>query len=148
MSTRELEHLAKALGLENEANLKLRVAFGIACVVRVEHLLIDTTIKECLARGKTFVTDEISEDELANVAILASECARSHPGTNSMDGSGSAAVSASHAVAAALTGSALLAADYAAYASVYSYASYAVTDASAYADEYAWQLRKLQTLAV
>ena len=63
-----------------------------------------------------------------------------------MDGSGYAAVSASYAVSLALAGRALDAADYAAYAKVYSYASYAVTEPDAYAEEYQWQVNRLRQI--
>jgi hypothetical protein len=114
---------------------------------RVEHLLTDNSMIEMLAIGKAFVSGKSNERELEEAAVKASEVARSHPGSSSLDGAGSAAVSTSHGVAAALAGRALVAAEYAAYASVYSYASHAVTDLTAYEDDHAWQVNKLRELA-
>jgi hypothetical protein len=147
MNPPELRQLAQKVGLDSEDHIKLRVSFGIACIERVEHLLTDSSVIETLSIGKAFVLGECSDIDLSEAAVKASELARSHPGSNSIDGTGSAAVSTSHGVAAALAGRALEAAEYAAYASVYSYASHAVTDLSAYSDEHAWQTSKLNSLA-
>ena len=51
-----------------------------------------------------------------------------------------------HAVANALAGKALEAADYAAYSTVYGYGSYAVNDPDSFAPEHAWQLAALTQL--
>lgn len=69
-----------------------------------------------------------------------------HRGSNSIDGSAHAAVSATYAVANALAGRALEATSYAAYASVYSYSGYAVTEPAAFEDEFAWQVDKFKEL--
>jgi len=147
MNPPELIQLAKKLELDSDDRFALRVEFGIACIERVEHLLIDNEMLETLSIGKAYVQSESNEATLSKAANKASELASSHPGTNSLDGSGSAAVTTSYGVAAALAGRALQAAEYAAYASVYSYASHAVTDPSAYASEHSWQVRKLSLLA-
>ena len=147
MNPPELIQLSRDLELDGEDQFKLRVAFGVACIERVEHLLTDHLVINCLSRGKAYLSGEYSEHDLAEAAAKASQLAKSHSGSSSIDGTGSAAVSTSHGVAAALAGRALVAAEYAAYARVYSYASHAVTDLSAYEDEHAWQLKKLQALA-
>ena len=102
---------------------------------------------ETLLVGKMYLSGKCSKQALNDASLKASELARSHPGSGSIDGANSAAVSTSHGVALALAGKALEAAGYAAYASVYSYASYAVTDISAYKSEHDWQLRILRSLA-
>jgi len=122
MTAPELILLAQKIGLDSEDYFALRVKFGIACIERVEHLL--------------------------TAAASALALASSQPGSNSIDGAGSAAVTTSYGVAAALAGNALRAAGYAAYASVYSYASHAVTDVSAYEAEHKWQVTKLTALAI
>ena len=146
MNRPELHSLAREIGLEDAAKRDLRLAFGVACVERVEHLLIDQAVIDALAIGKQFVAGKASSQALAAAAEAAARAAQSHAGTNSFDGSGSAAVSTSHAVAAALAGRAIDAADYAAYAGVYAYSSYAVTDPSAYASISEWQLTTLRSL--
>ena len=145
MISNELKALAERLDLRGD--FELRVAFAVACVDRVRHLLIDDTVIGALDAGERFVRGEAERRELDEAARAAADAARSHAGTNSLDGSGSAAVSASHGVAAALAGRALDASGYAAYASVYSYASHAVTDKAAYGDEHGWQVGKLRELS-
>lgn len=142
-----LRKLADEVDLQADRRFDLRIAFGIACIERVEHLLTDESMIDTLAVGKAFVAGDCGRDALEAAAAKASAVARSHPGAHSLDGAGSAAVSTSHGVVAALAGRALEAAEYAAYASVYAYASYAVTDLSAYEDEHAWQAAKLRELA-
>jgi hypothetical protein len=147
MNPPELMKLAEEFDFNSADQFKLRISFGVACMERVEHLLTDNSMIEMLAIGKAFVSGKSNERELEEAAVKASEVARSHPGSSSLDGAGSAAVSTSHGVAAALAGRALVAAEYAAYASVYSYASHAVTDLTAYEDDHAWQVNKLRELA-
>lgn len=146
MNPPELTRLAQEADLDSAEQLKLRIAFGVACIERVEQLLTDDSMIEMLAVGKAFVLGKCTEAELEAAAVTAAEVARGHPGSSSLDGAGSAAVSTSHGVAAALAGRALVAAEYAAYASVYSYASHAVTDLAAYQDDHAWQIDKFQEL--
>lgn len=142
----ELNRLALDAGLDGETRFDLRLRFGIACIERVEQLLTDDGIIAAFAIGKNFTAGLCDRARLDAAADSAAATARSHAGSNSLDGSGNAAVSASYGVAAALAGRALEASEYAAYASVYSYSSHAVTDLDAYRDEHDWQLRKLSAL--
>jgi hypothetical protein len=146
MNPAELIQLAQEAELDGADQFKLRIAFGIACIERVEHLLTDSSMIDTLSTGKAFVLGECDARELEAAAIKASGIARGHPGSGSLDGTGSAAVSTSHGVVAALAGHALEAAEYAAYANVYAYASYAVTDLAAYEDEHRWQINKFREL--
>lgn len=142
----ELKQLARETKLDSDAYFALRVTFGLACIERVEHLLTDDDVINTLTVGKAFALGESSEANLITAATTAAKLARSHPGSGSIDGAANAAVSVSHGVAAALAGRALDAAGYAAYASVYAYAGYAVTDIDAYNTEHQWQYRKLKSL--
>ena len=74
------------------------------------------------------------------------EVAASHPGSRSIDGTAHAAVSATYAVYQAVAGRALQAAEYAAYATVYAYGAYAITDPDAFAEEFAWQVSAFKGL--
>jgi len=96
--------------------------------------------------GKNFLKGKVDDSVLCEAASVAFDLSTKHAGSNSLDGSGNAAVSASYGVAAALRGRALEAAEYAAYAKVYSDANYAVTDLENYADEHAWQIATLEEL--
>ncbi len=141
----ELEKIGKQIDLNSVDNTLLRIAFGVACATRVETSLSDETIIDALQVGKRYVLD-VNDEELRRAAVDASSACRRHQGSNSLDGSGNAAVSSSYSVAAALRGRALEAAGYAAYAAVYAYSSSAVTDIAAYRDEHKWQINTLNTL--
>ena len=85
--------------------------------------------------------------ELAAAAAEAARLANHHPGSRSLDGVGHAAVSASYAVANALAGRALQAAEYAAYAAVYGAGGYgAVQQRESFQPELDWQLATLRRL--
>jgi hypothetical protein len=143
----ELSRLAGDLGLADPGREDLRLSFGLACVGRVQHLLEDPRASRCLAVLQDFVRGDATPEALAAARDECAAVANGHRGSNSIDGSAHAAVSATYAVANALAGRALDAAGYAAYATVYSYGGYAVTDPSAFESEFAWQVEKLRELA-
>ncbi len=132
--------------LNIDAKPELAIRFSIACVDRVLPLLTDPQIIHCLETGHRYLDNCYDEDALQALAVKAAGLAASHAGNHGIDGSGQAAVSASHAVALALAGRALDAAEYAAYARVYAYASYAVTEPDAFTSEYDWQVKELNRL--
>ncbi|MEZ0309087.1 MAG: hypothetical protein ACAH21_14280 [Ramlibacter sp.] len=142
-----LSDLARSIDLAGPGQEALRLAFGLACVERVQHLLEDPKAVDCLAVLRDFVAQQGSAAELAQARDLIAEVANSHRGSNSIDGTAHAAVSATYAVANALAGRALEAASYAAYASVYAYGGYAVNDPAAFEPEFQWQVDKLGSLA-
>jgi len=156
MIPEELKRIAAAINLDSDEQFKLRIQFGISCIriqfgisciQRVKGLLTDNQIADALSIGEKFAEGECSRDDLDNAATLAAKAAQSHAGSGSLDGSGNAAVSVGRGVAAALAGRALEASEYAAYASIYAYASYAVSDLSAYVPEQEWQITRLKELA-
>ena len=142
----ELSRLAAGLNFNDTPCEPLRLAFGLACVQRAEHLLEDPEAMGCLAVLKAFVEGNADRGALAQAAQKAATVASSHRGSNSLDGAAHAAVSATYAVANALAGRALEAASYAAYACVYGYGGYAVTDPVAFEPEHAWQVQQLKAL--
>ena len=124
----------------------LRLAFAAACIARVRHLMeapraleLADALREAAATRRSFL-------DLAPLAQEAAQLARTHPGSRSLDGGGHSAVSATHALAKALAGDALAAADYAAYAAVYAYGGYAVNDRAAFEPEFDWQVQTLRDL--
>lgn len=126
----------------------LRMAFAHACVERVRHLLEDETVVRCLDTLAAHVLEQSDPLSLAGAASEAAKRANQHQGSRSLDGVGHAAVSASYAVANALAGRALPAADYAAYAAVYGSGGYgAVNDPDSFVPERAWQCATLRRLA-
>ena len=142
-----LSRLADEVGLQHDANTRLRLAFGLACVNRVQHLLEDPEAVECVKVLRAWVEGKCGDDALGRAAQGAARIANGHRGSNSIDGAAHAAVSATYAVAKALDGRALEAASYAAYASVYAYGGYAVTDPASFEPEFAWQRETLRQLA-
>ena len=76
---------------------------------------------------KAYVEGRVDEAALAAAAEEAAVVANRHRGSPSIDGSQHSAVSGTYAVAKALAGKALDAADYAAYSTVYGYGGYGST---------------------
>jgi hypothetical protein len=141
-----LTDLAAECRLSDEANEALRLSFGLACASRVRHLLEDPRALAGLDVLRDYVAGGVDRAVLQSAAAELKDVANRHRGSNSIDGSAHAAVSATYAVANALAGRALEAAGYAAYATVYAYGGYAVNDPSAFAPEHAWQVAELGRL--
>lgn len=127
---------------------RLKLSFGYECAERVRHLLEDEAVARCLDVLAAHVKGEVDRDALDAAAQASAALANRHQGSRSLDGVGHAAVSASYAVANALAGRAIQAADYAAYAAVYGGGGYgAVCDAESFVPERDWQLATLKKLA-
>lgn len=142
-----LDRLARELALDAPAQEALRLRFGLACVQRVRHLLEDSAVVACLDTLARHLDGQASRAELDAGATEAARLANHHPGSRSLDGVGHAAVSASYAVANALAGRALRAAEYAAYATVYGEGGYgAVQQRESFQPEFDWQLDCLRRL--
>lgn len=126
----------------------LKLAFAYECVERVRHLLEDESVTRCLNILAAYVKGEADRGALDDAAVEAMALANQHQGSRSLDGVGHAAVSASYAVANALAGRAVQAADYAAYAAVYGAGGYgAVCDPESFVAERNWQHTTLERLA-
>lgn len=143
-----LDRLARQLDLAAPANERLRLEFGNACTLRVKHLLEEAAVLEQLATLAQYLQGGLTRAQLESAATEAVRLANQHQGSKSMDGCGHAAVSATYAVANALSGKAVQAAEYAAYASVYGQGGYgAVSDFESFQPEFAWQVSCLASLA-
>jgi hypothetical protein len=143
----DLPRAAIETGLQAPGREALRLAFALACVERVQHLLEDPRAALCLSVLRDFVAGRTDAQALAAASQEIARLANQHRGSNSIDGSAHAAVSATYAVANALAGRALEAANYAAYAAVYAYGGYAVSDPSSFDPEIEWQVAQLRRLA-
>jgi hypothetical protein len=146
MMNAALRRLAAEWNLESPHNRRLAVAFGYGCVARVQHLFELDRARALFGELAQAAQRELPAEALADAAHEAAALARSHPGSTSIDGSGHSAVTATHALARALGGHAVDAAEYAAYALVYSYGRYAVADPESFAVEFAWQVEWLRRL--
>ena len=142
----ELQRLARAADLDAEAHAPLRFRFGFRCAQRVRHLLESPEALSGLDTLGAFVDGHADAAALASAQQRMAVVAGSHPGSRSIDGTAHAAVSATYAVYQAVAGRALQAAEYAAYAMVYAYGAYAITDPDAFAEEFAWQVSAFQGL--
>ena len=126
----------------------LKLAFARERVERVRHLLEDESVAHCLDTLAEYVKGGADRNALDQAAAEAAALANQHQGSRSLDGVGHAAVSASYAVANALAGRVVQAADYAAYAAVYGDGGYgAVCDPESFVAERNWQLATLERLA-
>lgn len=144
------EALARAAAdvrLDDPSRGDLRYAFALACVERIAHLLEEPRAIAAVPVLRGFVAGTVSRAELETTRDDMQRVANSHRGSQSIDGAAHAAVSATYALANALAGRALEAASYAAYASVYAYGGYAVSDPSAFEPEDTWQADELRRLA-
>ncbi len=142
----ELQQLAARHSFDDERHRMLRLRFGLACANRVRHLLEEPRAVELLDVLQAFVDGRADDAALQAAATEAAHVANHHRGSKSIDGTGHSAVSATYAVAAALAGKALDAAEYAAYSTVYGYGGYAVSDPDSFAQEYAWQVSTFESL--
>lgn len=143
-----LERLASEIGLLDSTKEQLRLAFAYACVSRVRHLLEEPSVIECLDMLGRYLQGQVDHAALMQAKQEAARLANRHQGSKSIDGCGHAAVSASYAVANALSGKALPAASYAAYATVYAGGGYgALIERESFEPEFKWQLDTLNALA-
>lgn len=143
----ELARLALDCGLSEPGRRNLRLAFGLACVERVAHLLEERRAIACLAILRNAVAGRADAAALDSASTEIAAVANQHRGSDSIDGSAHAAVSATFAAANALAGRPIEAANYAAYAAVYAYGGYAVNDPTAFQPEFEWQVAQLRRLA-
>ena len=144
----DLDRLAREVGLADPDRERLRFEFGHVCARRVEHLLEDEDIKQCLLGLGAYLAGTLDRESLSTLGAEAERLANHHQGSKSIDGCGHAAVSATYAVAKAVQGKALDAASYAAYAIVYAQGgAAAVADRESYEPEFQWQLSALTELA-
>ena len=143
-----LESLAASINLAAPGHERLGMAFSHACVGRVQHLLDENAVQDCLAVLGRFLEGSAGRAELDQATQDAARLANGHRGSKSIDGCGHAAVSATYAVARALAGKPIDAASYAAYAAVYAQGGYAaVAERESFEPEHAWQVAALEALA-
>jgi len=143
-----LDRLFREFELDSPAHERLRLEFGYACACRVEHLLEEAAVRECLQGLGQLIHGVMDRADFAERVAAAARLANRHQGSQSIDGCGHAAVSATYAVANALAGKARQAAEYAAYAAVYGQGGYgAVAERASFEPEQAWQADCLRQLA-
>lgn len=143
-----LESLAAKLSLNDPVREHLRLEFGYACVLRVKHFIEAPSVADCLFGLGQFLSGAVDRSRMEALAAQAARLTNQHQGSTSIDGAGHAAVSAKFAVANALAGKALQAAEYSAYAMVFGQGGYeAVADRESCEPEFQWQVETLSSLA-
>lgn len=143
-----LEQVASEIGLIRPGDEPFRLAFGYACAARVRHLLEEAEVVVCLTVLDEFVSNGVDDEVLRHSKREVDRLANHHRGSASINGCGHPAVSATHAVANAISGRALQAASCAAYATVYADGGYgAVAQREAFEPEFSWQLNTLQGIS-
>ncbi|MBC5768542.1 hypothetical protein [Ramlibacter albus] len=135
-----LETLLRDAGVLAPSQWRQQARIGLALVERVRHLLEDEQVIALLGEAQGWLQGDANREDLQALAGRAAALARSHPGSKNIDGAAHAAVSATHALAAALKPDVMDAANYAAYAAVYAYAASAVTQPEAFTTEHATQV--------
>lgn len=146
MQSEARSQLQTELAMPALADPAVRTRFCLLCIERVAHLLERREAIEALAEFRSLVQPAGDQDRLQSLVIRVASLARNHAGSRSIDGTGHASVSATHALAKAVAGDAIATADYCAYAATYSYGGYAVQDIGAFDPEYMWQLQGLRNL--
>ena len=142
----ELRALVKELGLNNPEMEAIRYKFCLACASRIAHLL---ELNEAIAAYKDFesyLNGDLDRAKFEALQKTILEIANKHPGSKSLDGTKHSAVSATYALANAINGNPVAAAEYAAYSKTYGYGGYAVSDLESYQEEYAEQVKILRGL--
>ncbi len=142
-----LNELANRLQLDTATNEALRWRFAYTCAEQVRHLVEHPDALAALDVLRRYINGEVSAAERDAAAESAAQVARHHHGSTSIDGTAHAYVSATYAVAKALSGQAIEAAAYAAYATVYNYGAYAVKEPSSFDAVHHWQVQALAELA-
>lgn len=143
-----LERIAREVSLASPSNDRLRLEFGNACAQRVKHLLEEPAVVECLQALEQYLHGNTDHTTFASFVAAAAGLANQHQSSKSIDGCGHAAVSATYAVANALAGKPLQAAEYAAYSAGYGQGGYgAVAERESFEPEFSWQADCLASLA-
>lgn len=142
----ELRALVDAVELNAPKMEKTRFDFCFACAESISHLL---ELDEALAAYqdfKSYLSGELPDIEFENLKKSIFKIANSHQGSKSLDGTKHSAVSATYALANAINGNAVAAAEYAAYSKTYGYGGYAASEPDSYQTEYSAQVAILREL--
>ncbi len=142
----ELRALVDKVGLNTPEMERVRFEFCFACASRINHLL---ELDEALAAYqdfKSYIDGTLNKIKFEQCQRSIFAVANKHQGSKSLDGTKHSAVSATYALANAINGNAVAAAEYAAYSSTYGYGGYAVSDLESYQEEYSAQVALLKEL--
>jgi len=142
----ELRTLVDRVGLDTPEMERTRFEFCFACASRINHLLELDEALSAYQDFKSYLEGKLSQADFENLQKSIFSIANKHQGSKSLDGTKHSAVSATYALANAMNGNAVAAAEYAAYSKTYGYGGYAVSDLESYQEEYSAQVAILQEL--
>lgn len=142
----ELRTLVDQIELNAPEMERVRFEFCFACASRINHLLELDEALSAYQDFKSFLEGELNLVEFENLQKSIFSIANKHQGSKSLDGTKHSAVSATYALANAINGNAVAAAEYAAYSKTYGYGGYAVSDLESYQEEYSEQVNILKRL--
>jgi hypothetical protein len=142
----ELRALVDKVDLNAPEMDRLRLEFCFACASRIHHLLELTEAIDAYHGFKSYLDGNLGEAQFKQIQKNIFAIANSHQGSKSLDGTKHSAVSATYALANAINGNAVAAAEYAAYSSTYGYGGYAASDIESYQEEYSAQVTLLREL--
>ena len=142
----ELRALVDKVALNTPRMEKTRFEFCFACASRINHLLELDEALSAYQDFKSYIDGQISQADFENLQTTIFSIANKHQGSKSLDGTKHSAVSATYALANAINGNAVAAAEYAAYSKTYGYGGYAVSDLESYQEEYSAQVAILKDL--
>ena len=142
----ELRTLVDRVGLNTPEMERTRFEFCFACASRINHLLELDEALSAYQDFKSYLEGQLSQADFENLQTSIFSIANKHQGSKSLDGTKHSAVSATYALANAINGNAVAAAEYAAYSQTYGYGGYAVSDLDSYQEEYSAQVATLQEL--
>jgi hypothetical protein len=142
----ELHALVEKIGLTTPEMEITRFEFCFACASSINHLLeLDEAIS-AYQDFKSYQEGKLTQVKFEDLQKSIFSIANKHQGSKSLDGTKHSAVSATYALANAINGNAVAAAEYAAYSKTYSYGGYAVSDLENYQEEYIEQVKILKRL--
>ena len=142
----ELRALVDKVGLMTPEMERMRFEFCYACACSISHLLeLDEAIS-AFQDFKSYLEGKVTQVEFEDLQKSIFNIANKHQGSKSLDGTKHSAVSATYALANAMNGNAVAAAEYAAYSKTYGYGGYAVGDLESYQEEYTEQVKILKKL--
>jgi hypothetical protein len=144
----QLRNLARHLELDSPGMRQSCLTFGHACVGRVSHLLEEPEVILAWNALTRYLDGTLSDETFNSVAHRVLQLANQHRGSPSIDGTQHAAVSATFALANAINCKPIEAAEYCAYAKIYAYGAYALSDNELFEEEYAWQIECMQKCIV
>ena len=142
----ELRALVDKVELDTPRMERARFEFCFACASRINHLLELDEALSAYQDFKSYLEGQLSQADFENLQTTIFSIANKHQGSKSLDGTKHSAVSATYALANAINGNAVAAAEYAAYSKTYGYGGYAVSDLDSYQEEYSAQVAILKDL--